>query len=312
MAYDIIGDVHGHARELRALLEHMGYRESRGAYRHSSRTAIFVGDLIDRGPANIEAATIARRMVEEGTALIVMGNHEFNAIAFHTEDPIRAGEFLRPHSSKNVKQHHATLQEFEARPDQKSLLLDWFRALPLFLDLPDIRVVHACWDRQSLAELKPRLNANHSMSDSLFISACRKGLSEHAARDTLVNGPEVNLPDGVSFLDNDGQRRTAMRLKWWLCGSGRLPFRKAGLGLVKVQQDLLPDDDLPAETHHRFAPDGKHTFFGHYWLSNMPPAPTSPTTACVDYSVARGGTLVAYRWDGEQELSSDKYCFIQT
>ena len=33
----------------------------------------------------------------------------------------------------------------------------------------------------------------------------------------------------------------------------------------EAEQDLLPDDDLPAETHHRFAPDGKPTFFGHYW-----------------------------------------------
>ena len=116
LAYDIIGDVHGHARELRALLEKMGYREGRGIYRHSSRMAIFVGDLIDRGPANIEAATIARHMVEEGAAQIVMGNHEFNAIAFHTEDPENPGNFLRPHTSKNVKQHQATPNEFEAKP----------------------------------------------------------------------------------------------------------------------------------------------------------------------------------------------------
>ena len=95
MSYDIIGDVHGHACELRALLEKMGYRESRGAYRHASRKAIFVGDLIDRGPANIEAASIARLMVEEGTAHIVMGNHEFNAMAFHTADPERAGADAR-------------------------------------------------------------------------------------------------------------------------------------------------------------------------------------------------------------------------
>ena len=106
LAYDIIGDVHGHARELRALLEQMGYRESRGAYRHSSRTAIFVGDLIDRGPANIEAATIARQMVEEGTAQIVMGNHEFNAIAFHTEDPERTGEY--PPAAQSQERHAAS------------------------------------------------------------------------------------------------------------------------------------------------------------------------------------------------------------
>ena len=123
-------------------------------------------------------------------------------------------------------------------PIKERLLLDWFRTLPLFLDLPEIRVVHACWDRQSLAELRPRLNADHSMSETLFVSACRKGSSEHAARDTLLNGPEVDLPDGMSFLDKDGHRRTAMRLKWWLCGSDHLPFSKAGLGLRRRRWTL--------------------------------------------------------------------------
>ena len=282
----------------------------RGAYRHPSRTAIFVGDLIDRGPANIKAATIARRMVEEGTARIVMGNHEFNAIAFHTEDPEGLGEFLRPHTPKNIKQHQATRDEFEVKPNQKRLLLDWFRTLPVFLDLPDIRVVHACWDRQSLAELKPRLNADNSMSEDLLVSACRKGSSVHAARDTLINGYEIELPDPMYFLDKDGHRRTAMRLKWWLCGSGPLPFSKAGLGLDEEQSVGLPDHDLPREAHHRFAPDGKPTFFGHYWLNEMPPIPTSATTACVDYSVARGGSLVAYRWGGEAKLRRDKFCYV--
>ena len=60
--YDIIGDVHGHADALSALLDKMGYVHSRGAFRHPSRTAVFVGDLIDRGPANIEASLMVRRM----------------------------------------------------------------------------------------------------------------------------------------------------------------------------------------------------------------------------------------------------------
>ena len=54
--YDIIGDVHGHADALSDLLGRMGYVQSRGAFRHPSRTAVFVGNLIDRGPANIEAS----------------------------------------------------------------------------------------------------------------------------------------------------------------------------------------------------------------------------------------------------------------
>jgi uncharacterized protein YecE (DUF72 family) len=49
MAYDIIGDVHGHATELVALLRRLGYAERQGAWRHPDRTAVFVGDLIDYG-----------------------------------------------------------------------------------------------------------------------------------------------------------------------------------------------------------------------------------------------------------------------
>ena len=49
--YDIIGDIHGHAAELKSLLTRMDYKETNGVWQHPSRKAIFVGDLIDRGPA---------------------------------------------------------------------------------------------------------------------------------------------------------------------------------------------------------------------------------------------------------------------
>ena len=50
MEYDIVGDVHGQADKLEALLLAMGYRQHAGAYWHPTRKAIFVGDFIDRGP----------------------------------------------------------------------------------------------------------------------------------------------------------------------------------------------------------------------------------------------------------------------
>ena len=81
MGYDIIGDIHGHADALTALLRRMGYRERGGAWRHPGRQALFIGDFIDRGPGQLESVRIVRGMVEAGTALAVMGNHEFNAIA---------------------------------------------------------------------------------------------------------------------------------------------------------------------------------------------------------------------------------------
>ena len=86
MAYDIIGDIHGQADKLEALLRTLGYRDTAGAWRHQERQAIFVGDFLDRGPAQVRAIDIARRMVDAGAALAVMGNHELNAIAWHTSD----------------------------------------------------------------------------------------------------------------------------------------------------------------------------------------------------------------------------------
>src|SRR6266550_4021242 len=103
--HDIIGDIHGHADTLRALLEKLGYAEHDGAYRHPERTVIFMGDFIDRGPKIREVLQIVRAMMDAGTARAVMGNHEYNAICFHTEDG--TGGHLRSHTAgrgKNVKQ----------------------------------------------------------------------------------------------------------------------------------------------------------------------------------------------------------------
>jgi hypothetical protein len=89
--YDVIGDVHGCAAELHTLLNALDYRvnEASGAYEHPERQAIFVGDLVDRGPGQLDVLRTVKRMVEAGSAQIVMGNHEFNAIAYDT--PIRTG-----------------------------------------------------------------------------------------------------------------------------------------------------------------------------------------------------------------------------
>ncbi|WP_442510538.1 metallophosphoesterase [Novipirellula sp. SH528] len=59
--YDIIGDIHGHADELKALLSDLGY--SRRGYRRADRKVVFVGDFVDRGPAIGDVVEIARAMV---------------------------------------------------------------------------------------------------------------------------------------------------------------------------------------------------------------------------------------------------------
>ena len=148
MSYDIIGDIHGHADALKALLHSMDYRETKGVWQHPDRKAIFVGDFIDRGPKQVESLEVVRGMVNDGYAQAVMGNHEFNAIAWFLPNPDQPGEFLRPHHSpkygdKNFAQHKAFLEEVNGTPRHKEII-DWFLTLPLWLELDDIRVVHAC------------------------------------------------------------------------------------------------------------------------------------------------------------------------
>ena len=83
-SYDVIGDVHGFADKLTGLLRQMGYVERNGAWRHAGRQAVFVGDVIDRGPQQLETIRIVRNMVDAGTAQMALGNHEFNAVGYAT------------------------------------------------------------------------------------------------------------------------------------------------------------------------------------------------------------------------------------
>jgi hypothetical protein len=81
-------------------------------------------------------------MVEAGTAQMVIGNHEFNAVAYATKN--ETGEWCRVHSDKNHNQHVDFLNEVGFGSPTHREILDWFMTLPLWLDLGGIRIVHAC------------------------------------------------------------------------------------------------------------------------------------------------------------------------
>ena len=50
--------------------------------------------------------------------------------------------------------------------------------------------------------------------------------------------------------------------------------------------------------------------FGHYWFTDDDPKPSTPTTACLDFSAVEGGNLVAYRWDAEPTLKPDHFVAV--
>jgi hypothetical protein len=303
-AFDVIGDVHGELDKLLALLAHLGYRELDGIWRHPRRTAIFVGDLIDRGPKQLATVELVRAMVGAGAGRCILGNHEFNAIAWVTPDPEHPGKFLRDHHKPgNRAQHQAFLDVVEGTRRQKEIT-DWFKTLPVWLDLPGLRVVHACWHQESVEVLRLVLNAN-LLTDEAILLGGQPGNPIFDALEVVCKGPEVTLPDGQSFSDKEGNLRHEVRVRWWLPEAKT--FRDAAI-VPPGRESLVPDTPLP-ETWKGHPYEGPPVLFGHYWFSGTPQV-ISPRFACLDYSVAKGGPLVAYRWDGETELRTEKLAWV--
>jgi protein phosphatase len=117
--FDIIGDVHGCCNELEQLLVELGYQvveqregefpDGGPVYAHpDARTAIFVGDLVDRGPRILDTVRLVRNMVEAGSAHCVPGNHDM--------------KLVRKLRGRDVQITHGldrSLAELDALPDER-------------------------------------------------------------------------------------------------------------------------------------------------------------------------------------------------
>lgn len=297
--YDVIGDVHGQGAKLRALLRRLGYVERAGAWHApQGRQAVFVGDLIDRGPEQREVLGIVRSMVDTGQARAVMGNHEFNAIAFAVPHP-HTGQMLRPRSDKNRRQHERFLAEVGEDSPLHRQWVEWFRTLSLALDLGGIRVVHAWWDQGAVAALKAAALPSGVMDDDLLV-ACFDDPVLKQSRKLLTCGVEWELPAGNWMVDKEGHKHPDARLAVWRPGLARL----RDIAIVPAgSEGAVPDIAIPDE--YRLPPvAGAPILFGHHWFSG-PLRLEGPKVACLDWSAAKDGPLVAYRWDGETELQHD-------
>jgi protein phosphatase len=111
--FDVIGDVHGCRAELETLLTELGYRvesDSQGRAAgavHPDRRAVFVGDLVDRGPDTPGVLRLVMGMVAAGNAFCVPGNHE--------------AKLLRALRGKDVKRTHGlaeSLEQLDAEPEE--------------------------------------------------------------------------------------------------------------------------------------------------------------------------------------------------
>lgn len=115
--FDIIGDIHGCCDELELLLQQLGYEPAdlsdddplwgRKIYRHpQGRKAVFLGDIVDRGPRILDTLKLVRNMVHSGAAICVPGNHDM--------------KLMRKLNGKDVQITHGlaeSLAEIETMPE---------------------------------------------------------------------------------------------------------------------------------------------------------------------------------------------------
>ena len=159
-AYDVIDDFHGQYDKLVVLLEHLGYVLSGGIYRHPSRPAIVVGDLLDRGPKQVATMELVRAMLGSGVRRLHRKPGNFN-------------------------QHRAFLEQVGQWSARDRGFVAWFRTLPLGLDVPGLRIVHACWHDEWVEKLRGVLGCGEM------------------------------LTAGIAFPDKEGKVRQEVRVKWW-------------------------------------------------------------------------------------------------
>lgn len=307
--YDLIGDVHGCAQTLRRLLEKMDYQLVNGVYRHPQRQAVFIGDIVDRGPRIREALHIVRDMVEHGAAQMVMGNHEYNALGYCTRARPGSGHtFLREHNARHNRVIKETLAEFEDYPNEWNDFLDWFYTLPIFLELEHFRVVHACWDSELIEAYKQRYNTNLINEEFLHASAV-KGSFAGKVMDRLLRGTDMPLPDGVTITGSDGYIRNFFRTKFWADDPktyGDVVFQPDRLPAHLASRELTPEEKLRIL---HYGDEEPPVFVGHYWMAGTPRL-LKHNVACLDYSAVKYGKLVAYRMDGETHLDASKFVWV--
>jgi len=285
---DIIPDLHADPQRL---------KRSLGATTPGAGIG-FLGDFIDAGkvtpnPDDPTVLSEVRKLIVSGRAIAVMGNHELNAILFHRTNS--AGAPLRSHSAKNLKQHMSFIDAFGIRTNEALAWTDWFLTLPLWLDLGDLRLVHACWDKDAIETISNRRPDGRLQRGDLEEVAAKKTDFAKSV-DRLLTGPEIALPGGYTVHDTVGHERDHVRLAWWR------PWARtwADATLSVPDPTQLPDQALVGAADALLYPqDAPPVFVGHYKMNGVPQVEAN-SAICLDYP----SRPCLYQWRGETGLKA--------
>jgi len=266
----VIGDLQGCAHEARLLLDRIA-AEAGGAAR-----ILFVGDLINRGPASLDALRhlVALAQASDGRVDAVLGNHDLHLLA------VAAGAQRLSRSD--------TLDEILAAPD-RDLLLGWLRQRPLALMAGATLVVHA--------GVLPQWSAARTMELAAEVETVLRGPHWIDFLSQMYGNDPDRWDDALS-----GQARlrcivnALTRLR--LCSvDGVMDFTEKESAQAPPGSTLMPWFDVP-----RRATEDTTVVFGHWSALGLL---LRPNVIGVDSGCVWGGKLTAVCLDDRSLLQVD-------
>ncbi len=157
-------------------------------------------------------------------------------------------------------------------------------------------MVHACWNDEDIETISARRPDARLRPEDLEEVAAKTSAFAKAVNN-LLTGPELRLPEGVSFHDKGGHERHHARIAWWR--SQERTWRRASLSIPNP--DELPDTEIGSFDGVQFYPAGSPpVFVGHYKMLGEPTLEV-PNAVCLDYP----HDPCVYLWQGEATISGE-------
>jgi len=311
--FDIIGDVHGCADELETLLGKLGYEilwkdGEPEVTAPEGRKAMFVGDLVDRGPRSPDALRIAKHMADKGIALVVVGNHD--------------DKLKRYLDGRNVKQTHGLAETVEQLGDEsdefRQSMREWLDGLISHYVLDDGKLVvaHAGLKEEMQGRASGAIRSfcmygeTTGETDEYGLPVRYNWAAEYSGKAKVVYGhtpvPEAEWTNGTICIDTGcvfGGKMTALQypemelvevpaektyyepIKPFAAATtaedkdagklnikhvlGKQAIETRDMGIVMVRED---ESAAALEVMSRFAADPR-------WLVHLPPTMSPPATS---------------------------------
>ncbi len=273
--FDIIGDVHGCYDELVDLLAALGYASDpeSGTWQHpEQRRAVFLGDLVDRGPNVVETVELVRAMVETGSALCVPGNHDIKLMRALKGNPVTIAHGLAE-----------SLQQIEAlpEPEREAFKADYIKFADglvshYWLDAGRLCVAHAGMKEAYIGRASSRVrdfalfSETTGETDELGLPIRYPWAQDYRGKTTVVYGhtpvPEVEWVNNTINIDTGcvfGGKLTALRWPERQIVQVKSGCRVLGVGCWEKQLptsagDMYPELESGDSQPKHLPPDTRH------------------------------------------------------